>query len=124
MVQEIIPQYTDDSNRDLWTQAAQAWRLPYWDWAIRKADKAGGSPNYNIPQIFQDAQIQITVASGPIIVDNPVYRFSMPNGKPMGTSGITNIGGIPVLSTPVRSRTMTNKSSLIPALELANGLRI
>ena len=97
MTQQIIPKYVDDSNRDQWTNAAQTWRLPYWDWAMKKPDQSTGSASYNIPQIFQNAQIRITIPSGPMTVDNPVYKFTMPNQQTMGSAGITNIGGIPVL---------------------------
>ncbi|MCJ1352324.1 MAG: hypothetical protein MMC33_002308 [Icmadophila ericetorum] len=95
MTQQIIPKYVDDSNRDQWTNAAQTWRLPYWDWAMKKPDQSTGSASYNIPQIFQNAQIRITIPSGPMTVDNPVYKFTMPNQQTMGSAGITNIGGIP-----------------------------
>lgn len=47
--------------------------------------------NYNVKRIWLEGP------KGLISVDNPMYRFSMPGGKPMGAYGITPIDEIPVL---------------------------
>lgn len=71
-------------------KAADQWRLPYWDWAAKKADPADkkGRWDYNIPLVFQDTQkkveIRLPQPQGSGKVDNALYQFTMPGGLAMG----------------------------------------
>ena len=62
-------------------------RLPYWDWAEKKAD-ANGKMTYLLPKIVQLSQLSMMSPIGPIKVRNPMYKFVMPGNQAMGKYGI------------------------------------
>ncbi|MCJ1468770.1 hypothetical protein MMC07_007400 [Pseudocyphellaria aurata] len=93
MTQVIIPKYPRHRQEQL-IGAANTWRLPYWDWAVMKSD-ASRRFNYNVPKIVRMKKIWVEGPEGPVKIDNPMYRFSMPGGKSMGEYGITPIDEIP-----------------------------
>ena len=94
MTQEIIPQYPQDQQAGL-LNAANTWRLPYWDWAVTNA----------LPDIATTSTYTVNTFDGQTVdIPNPLYQFTMPGGKNMGTGGVQNIssGGevLPVCYLP------------------------
>src|SRR5437763_680397 len=90
MVNEIIPKFPEADRGDL-TKAAAAWRLPYWDWAAKKK-RGTNPPAYDVPLIVKDPRIEVVGYDlKSVYVDNPMYRFMMPDGERMGCSGISDI---------------------------------
>ncbi len=65
---------------DGWITAARRWRLPYWDWAS----------DPTLPELASEKTIRVIKSwkrhgePQMEILDNPMYRFQMPGGKPMG----------------------------------------
>jgi tyrosinase len=102
MITDIIPQ-VPEAARAQWKSAADSWRLPYWDWAQKKLRKDPSDPGnikdkiiYDAPLIVKDAKIEVldykqaglgTVAK----IDNPMYKFRMPDGSQMGSFGINDV---------------------------------
>ncbi|KAL7900614.1 Monophenol monooxygenase [Trichoderma sp. SZMC 28014] len=66
----------------VWILAAKRWRLPYWDWASEP----------RLPELVLTETISIIDSWNPNsgaqkkVVTNPMYRFRMPGGLPMGDS--------------------------------------
>jgi len=73
-------------------QAAESWRLPYWDWAAKKPDDSG-KYDYNIPVVFQKKEVEIRLpppqAPGPY--PNALYQFTMPQDLTMGDRKLPEI---------------------------------
>lgn len=80
MVNEVIPELPVDQRRnDRFREAASTWRLPYWDWA----------KNPRMPDLLRYPKFQIKMVG--ITIDNPLYKFKMPNGKKMGAYGVETL---------------------------------
>ncbi|KAK0712469.1 common central domain of tyrosinase-domain-containing protein [Lasiosphaeria miniovina] len=96
MIKELIPQLPKDERKD-WTDAANTWRLPYWDWAEKKTRAGNDDPIYDVPLITQDPRIAVINLKDPkgadseYYVDNPMYKFTMPHKKAMGEYGVHDI---------------------------------
>ncbi|ETS79629.1 hypothetical protein PFICI_09482 [Pestalotiopsis fici W106-1] len=68
--------------KDKWIEAADSWRLPYWDWALRQpySDEAG------LPWVFTDEQLCIEAPGGrQENVPNPLWLFLNPMKDGSGT---------------------------------------
>lgn len=91
MINEILPQIKDVSQRSSWEQAAKQWRLPFWDWAIPQADtKALGLPRIASQEQFSILKLDGT---GTEAIVNPMQKYTnrvTDNGQlkevPMGDS--------------------------------------
>ena len=82
--------FTGEDRKAL-LEAADIWRLPYWDWAAKKPDPEHPSSeggDYNLPLAFLGDTVYIRLPKmranelGPY--PNALYKFSMPGGGPMG----------------------------------------
>ena len=60
----------DAKERDIWLDAANRFRLPYWDWARTKA----------IPSICRDAEIEVLMPGNrpQLKITNPLTKFRNP----------------------------------------------
>ncbi|KAK6952426.1 hypothetical protein Daesc_006963 [Daldinia eschscholtzii] len=77
MVNEIIPEHPKYKNEYL--EAARTWRLPFWDWAKHS----------KVPKMVRWRRVEITIGGNPpVIIDNPLHQFKMPNDKRMGIYGV------------------------------------
>ncbi|KAL2678554.1 hypothetical protein Neosp_009302 [[Neocosmospora] mangrovei] len=67
MNSEIVPQVTG-SQKAKWQEAANSWRLPYWDWA---ADPS-------VPAVVRGDNVSIVEFDGQTTIStpNPLYQFS------------------------------------------------
>jgi tyrosinase len=89
MVNEIIPKYAEELQEDF-KDAAATFRLPYWDWAAKK--QRGDSKDYDVPQIVKEPRIAVLGYDGnQTYMDNPMYKFTMPNNERMGCSGVSDM---------------------------------
>jgi tyrosinase len=106
MVDEVIPKLPQD-RRKTWLDAAATFRLPYWDWAQKKS--RDGKEIYDVPIIKKNPRIEVVDLNTPsstVFIDNPMYKFKMPDDERMGCSGVidvqdTNKDG-KILTIPVR----------------------
>jgi tyrosinase len=96
----IIDRSVPSARQAVWRDAAQEWRLPYWDWAARQ----GYINNYGVPEIFTRERIDIIdfADNSPVTTvstTNPLWKFSNPLGFEMGhrTMGIYRIRNLPVV---------------------------
>lgn len=92
MVDTIIPKFPVHQQNEL-KDAAQKWRLPFWDWASKKPVE-DASPDYDVPQLVRLESVKIRGAQGWYWVKNPLYVFKMPGNVPM-SDGKLNYGPIP-----------------------------
>ena len=107
MVDWVGPNSADSpipkEQRGDWKVAAETWRLPYWDFALRR------SYNQNMASVPQQALIDgdplTPLATGagqlptlPPYPDNPLYAFRYPlaSGQTLRDAGIVNTNGLPV----------------------------
>ncbi|KAI1801867.1 Di-copper centre-containing protein [Daldinia bambusicola] len=91
MENEVIKKLPE-SSRKAWHNAAATFRLPYWDWAEKK--KRGDSVVYDVPIIAKAAKIEVLDLNDGVTVvkiDNPMYKFTMPSGAPMGSYGVGDV---------------------------------
>lgn len=84
MVDEVIPELRlelrlDQAGENKFLNAAQKWRLPFWDWA----------KNPKMPALLCWPTVTIGLLRKKI--DNPLYKFKMPNGKTMGDYGVVTL---------------------------------
>ena len=83
MVRDIVPKFPANEQA-AWKEAADTWRLPYWDWAS----------NGSVPKLGLQPEITVTMPPGVSLrIDNPLYQFKMPNDKTMGSEGVVSIKG-------------------------------
>ncbi|KAK8108340.1 uncharacterized protein PG998_010353 [Apiospora kogelbergensis] len=81
MVKQIIPNFPK-SEQQSWQQAADTWRLPFWDWAA----------NPRIPALADKPEVTVTAPPGQKVrIENPLYQFRMPNDEPMSTQGVGTV---------------------------------
>ncbi|KAJ6105130.1 hypothetical protein N7523_010204 [Penicillium sp. IBT 18751x] len=78
MIMEVIPQFPEDQQA-AWREKADAWRLPFWDWA-----RSG-----RVPDLAKYPTITVPKPEGGRIrIDNPLFQFRMPTDKPMRSEGV------------------------------------
>jgi hypothetical protein len=58
------------SNRAVYQAAAQAFRMPYWDW----------STQYTLPPVVNSPYILINTRTGSTVLVNPLFQFEFPTG--------------------------------------------
>ncbi|KAH6908113.1 tyrosinase [Coprinopsis sp. MPI-PUGE-AT-0042] len=93
MVNELLPKYPTDAQ-DAVKKAADQFRLPYWDWGLKKERilEKKEVKVYDLPLIVKLAKVQVTNLNSVdsqdslIFIDNPFYSFRAPG--PMGEYGI------------------------------------
>ncbi|KAL2827352.1 hypothetical protein BDW59DRAFT_171376 [Aspergillus cavernicola] len=74
MVEELIPSIPDEAAKKGWKNAAQRWRLPFWDWAVPQSDTG----EYGVPQIVELEQVEVVKLgrNDKEPVQNPLYKFT------------------------------------------------
>ncbi|KAI5925049.1 tyrosinase [Camillea tinctor] len=78
MINEVIAEQPQ-SRRVKYLEAANTWRLPFWDWA----------KNPKMPGLLCCPRVTITLENeDPMIIDNPLYKFKVPTDKTMGAYGV------------------------------------
>ncbi|KAF5556999.1 di-copper centre-containing protein [Fusarium napiforme] len=84
MNSDIVPHVTGD-QRAVWQEAANTWRLPYWDWA---ADPS-------VPSVVRGDTVSIVDFDGKTVMStsNPLYQFSTG-----AISTFKNTGSVPLFN--------------------------
>jgi len=94
-------------QREDWRRSAETWRLPYWDFALRRDYNNNGACIPRICMIDGDP-LKAPSASGgipplpgptlPPVNNNPFYAFKYPlnQGETLAQYGIVNIRGLPL----------------------------
>jgi hypothetical protein len=79
---EIIPNFPEEDRED-WTELAQQWRLPFWDFGAQ----------FTVPELCKYPTIAVPTFDGKDTtynIPNPLFQFRMPNHKPMGCAGVVD----------------------------------
>ena len=89
---EVIPKFPEHEQNDL-KLAAEQWRLPYWDWAMKKPiyDTDPVLYDYDVPQLTRLEAVKIRVPGGLKWVKNPLHAFRMPKNAPMSNGKVSNV---------------------------------
>lgn len=79
LAKEIASEFDEDIRAE-WEEAADTWRLPFWDWATQTT----------VPHLSKAPIALIPTANGkgeqPI--PNPLYQYRSPLGEPWGTLSV------------------------------------
>ena len=91
---DLIPESFANSDRPAMQHAADTWRLPYWDWAMKKPEWDTDNPDspknsgpnatnvkLNVPFILTQKNVEVMTATGSTSVPNPMLKFVLPNNK-------------------------------------------
>jgi tyrosinase len=86
MKEEIIKKGSwDNATKKRLDDAADKWRLPYWDWAATRPDKKTRS--YKVPQIAYGTTVKVFHPGGQSETpQNPMYSYGP--GKPFKDFGV------------------------------------
>lgn len=96
---DLIPKTFDPQETDELYKAARTWRLPYWDWAVKKPEwnaknpndpvNTGPATNLNVPFVITQENVQVRGRAGKAIsLSNPMYNFGLPEDKRFGDYGV------------------------------------
>lgn len=79
-MKEIVSRFqADDNEMATWRNAADTWRLPYWDWSTEKVPEAVKTvePRLVAMPVMRPEEV-------PGKFENPLHKFTNPSLKPMG----------------------------------------
>ncbi|KAK6957307.1 hypothetical protein Daesc_000090 [Daldinia eschscholtzii] len=84
-MKEEINRYPEEDKPAL-EEAARTWRLPYWDWALKKPIDGEKRRDYNVPLAILNKIVYIRQPTNEPLVpyENALYQFTMPNRIAMG----------------------------------------
>jgi len=95
----LIPTTFAAEDQNEMIQAADTWRLPFWDWAMKKPTWNPAKPDDpvnripgtgpNVPFIVTQQKVQVRTKTGTAApVDNPMFHFAVPTK--FGDYGVAN----------------------------------
>lgn len=95
----LIPSTFAEQDHAAMKKAADTWRLPFWDWAMKKPTWNPANPDDpvnqipgsgpNVPFIITQKQVAVrTKTETAALVDNPMFQFAVPVGKKFGDYGV------------------------------------
>jgi tyrosinase len=100
---KLIPLIFAEEDQADMIHAAETWRFPYWDWAMKKPDwhfpddrKKDGP---NVPFIITVKTVEVKTKTGVTSVSNPMFQFKLPSDPKrttFGHYGITEDEELPV----------------------------
>lgn len=92
IIDEVIPKFPEHEQIDL-KYAAEQWRLPYWDWAMKQPiyDTDPVWYDYDVPQLTRLEAVKTRVPGGLKWVKNPLYAFRMPKNAPMSNGEVSHV---------------------------------
>ncbi|PVH87416.1 putative tyrosinase [Cadophora sp. DSE1049] len=115
---KLIPTTFALEDQPAMIQAAETWRLPFWDWAMRKPDwhfpndRRRDGPN--VPFIITVPTVEVMTKTGVATVSNPMWRYKLPNGATFGDFGITRDQTLPFNVCKATSRHPSTFNSRSP----------
>lgn len=89
-MKEVVNEYPEVDRPDL-LQAARTWRLPYWDWALKKPINGDlNKRDYTVPLavLSEEVEIRQPTVQGRGLYRNALYQFTMPGRITMGDSSL------------------------------------
>lgn len=97
----LIPGTFAAEDQNEMIKAADTWRLPFWDWAMKKPNWNPANPDDpvnkipgsgpNVPFIITQEKVPVrTKTGGAAPVDNPMFHFAVPTN--FGHYGVQNKG--------------------------------
>jgi tyrosinase len=96
---KLIPTTFATQDHDALYKAADSWRLPFWDAALKRPDwtdpdnKAKYGPN--VPYLLTVDKVEVLTKIGTAKVENPMWKFDVPQmnqGKStFGDYGVTAV---------------------------------
>ena len=79
-MKEIVSRFqVGDDELTLWRNAANAWRLPYWNWSTERVPEA-----VKTNELKLIAMPVMRPEEVPGKLENPLHKFTNPSLKPMG----------------------------------------
>ncbi|KAH6723255.1 putative tyrosinase [Leptodontidium sp. MPI-SDFR-AT-0119] len=118
---KLIPTTFALEDQPAMIQAAETWRFPFWDWAMRKpdwhfpSDRRRDGPN--VPFIITVQTVEVMTKTGVATVSNPMWRFRLPNDprrQTFGDYGITRDQSLPFNACKATSRHPVTSNSSNP----------
>ncbi|GME24295.1 Tyrosinase [Neofusicoccum parvum] len=67
---EIANEWPAGPEKDNYTDAANTFRFPFWDWAVLPPDG-----ETNVPSFMTTPTIEVTMPNGTEVIDNPLYSY-------------------------------------------------
>lgn len=88
-MRNLIPDTFAAEDQDDMIKAADTWRLPFWDWAMKKPNWNPANPDDpvnkipgsgpNVPFIITQEKVPVRTKTGSAVpVDNPMFHFAVP----------------------------------------------
>ncbi|CZS88976.1 uncharacterized protein RAG0_00474 [Rhynchosporium agropyri] len=118
---KLIPTTFALEDQPAMIKAAETWRFPFWDWAMRKPDWHSPSDRRrdgpNVPFIITIPTVEVMTKTGSATVSNPMWRFKLPDDpkrKTFGDFGITKDQTLPFNVCKATSRHPTTSSPSSP----------
>ena len=98
-MRDLIPETFAAEDQDEMFKAADTWRLPFWDWAMKKPTWNPDNPDDpenripgtgpNVPFIVTLKKVPVRTKTGSADpVDNPMFNFALPKNKKFGDYGV------------------------------------
>ncbi|KAL0254953.1 hypothetical protein SLS55_009477 [Diplodia seriata] len=84
LMTEIVDEWSESPESDNYTEAANSFRLPYWDWAVLPPDG-----EKSVPEFLSSPTINVTRPNGTETIENPLYSYKYHplNGDALYDSG-------------------------------------
>lgn len=130
IMRHLIPTTFDQKDHDAMFRAAETWRLPYWDWAMKKPDWDQANPDSpknlgpkvgpNVPFVITQKYVEVKTKTGTNSVPNPMLKYTLPgfkdhlDDKTFGDYGIIDGNEKPVCSSEIPQSDSTNQSLQYP----------
>ncbi|OJD37056.1 tyrosinase [Diplodia corticola] len=92
LMSEIAGEWDGSPENDNYTEAANTFRLPYWDWAVLPPDG-----EKSVPSFLSSPTIDVTLPNGTETIDNPLYSYKYHplHGDDLYDSGVTQFSVYP-----------------------------
>ncbi|KAJ5833967.1 tyrosinase [Penicillium riverlandense] len=94
LMQEVLPKIPS-AEQVKWKKEIEKFRVPYWDWAMPSPELPKNKTAADkikrdwLPPDSWEAVVPIFIPGHEGPIANPLYKFSMPEGKTMGDYGVS-----------------------------------
>jgi tyrosinase len=104
-MKKLIPTTFAAKYHDAMNEAADTWRLPFWDWAMKKPtwnpdnqdDPANKTPGTgpNVPFVITQVNVPVLTSIGDAtLVKNPLFNYALKEGSSFGDYGVTDANSV------------------------------
>ena len=91
IMRELIPRTFTSDDQAAMFHAAETWRLPFWDWAMKKPawdptnpdspKNRGPNVGPNVPFLLTQKTVEVKTRTGAATAPNPMYKYILPTNK-------------------------------------------